>query len=149
MPDSTPLNLQLVNFQRNNEKVGLVVDEYGDIQGLISVEDILEEIVGDFTTSMSPSLAEEVTRQPDGTLLIEGSANIREINKALNLSLPEEGARTINGLLLEELGDIPTLNTLVTVGNYQFEVVAIGENVIKTVKLSPLKPAGADIAADI
>lgn len=149
VPDSTPLNLQLVNFQRNNEKVGLVVDEYGDIQGLISVEDILEEIVGDFTTSMSPSLAEEVTRQPDGTLLIEGSANIREINKSLNLSLPEEGARTINGLLLEELGDIPTLNTLVTVGNYQFEVVAIGENVIKTVKLSPLKPAGADIAADI
>ncbi|MCU6186172.1 magnesium/cobalt efflux protein, partial [Citrobacter cronae] len=62
---------------------------------------------------------------------------------------PEEGARTINGLLLEELGDIPTLNTLVAIGHYQFEVVAIGENVIKTVKLSPLKPAGADIAADI
>ncbi|MGJ3350558.1 CNNM domain-containing protein [Morganella morganii] len=149
VPDSTPLNLQLVNFQRNNEKVGLIVDEYGDIQGLISVEDILEEIVGDFTTSMSPSLAEEVTRQPDGSLLIEGSANIREINKALNLALPEEGARTINGLLLEELGDIPTLNTLVTIGHYQFEVIAIGENVIKTVKLLPLKPAGADIAADI
>ena len=147
--DRTPLNLQLVNFQRNNEKVGLIVDEYGDIQGLISVEDILEEIVGDFTTSMSPSLAEEVTRQPDGSLLIEGSANIREINKALNLALPEEGARTINGLLLEELGDIPTLNTLVTIGHYQFEVIAIGENVIKTVKLLPLKPAGADIAADI
>lgn len=145
VPDSTPLNLQLVNFQRNNEKVGLIVDEYGDIQGLISVEDILEEIVGDFTTSMSPSLAEEVTRQPDGSLLIEGSANIREINKALNLALPEEGARTINGLLLEELGDIPTLNTLVTIGHYQFEVIAIGENVIKTVKLLPLKPAGADI----
>ncbi|EPF5870580.1 CNNM domain-containing protein [Morganella morganii] len=149
VPDSTPLNLQLVNFQRNNEKVGLIVDEYGDIQGLISVEDILEEIVGDFTTSMSPSLAEEVTRQPDGSLLIEGSANIREINKALNLALPEEGARTINGLLLEELGDIPTLNTLVTIGHYQFEVISIGENVIKTVKLLPLKPAGADIAADI
>lgn len=149
VPDSTPLNLQLVNFQRNNEKVGLIVDEYGDIQGLISVEDILEEIVGDFTTSMSPSLAEEVTWQPDGSLLIEGSANIREINKALNLALPEEGARTINGLLLEELGDIPTLNTLVTIGHYQFEVIAIGENVIKTVKLLPLKPAGADIAADI
>ncbi|MEQ5124562.1 CNNM domain-containing protein [Morganella morganii] len=149
VPDSTPLNLQLINFQRNNEKVGLIVDEYGDIQGLISVEDILEEIVGDFTTSMSPSLAEEVTRQPDGSLLIEGSANIREINKALNLALPEEGARTINGLLLEELGDIPTLNTLVTIGHYQFEVIAIGENVIKTVKLLPLKPAGADIAADI
>lgn len=149
VPEGTPLSTQLVKFQRNKKKVGLVVDEYGDIQGLISVEDILEEIVGDFTTSMSPSLAEEVTRQPDGSLLIEGSANIREINKALNLALPEEGARTINGLLLEELGDIPTLNTLVTIGHYQFEVIAIGENVIKTVKLLPLKPAGADIAADI
>ncbi|HCM63983.1 MAG TPA: magnesium/cobalt efflux protein [Morganella sp. (in: Bacteria)] len=149
VPDSTPLNLQLVNFQRNNEKVGLVVDEYGDIQGLISVEDILEEIVGDFTTSMSPSLAEEVRQLPDGTMLIEGTANIREINKALGLSLPEEGARTINGLLLEELGDIPQLNTKVKIGRYQFEVTAIGENVIKTVKVTPLAHLEANIAADI
>lgn len=149
VPDSTPLNLQLVNFQRNNEKVGLVVDEYGDIQGLISVEDILEEIVGDFTTSMSPSLAEEVRQLPDGTMLIEGTTNIREINKALGLSLPEEGARTINGLLLEELGDIPQLNTKVKIGRYQFEVTAIGENVIKTVKVTPLTHLEANIAADI
>ncbi|MEG0281196.1 MAG: CNNM domain-containing protein [Morganella sp. (in: enterobacteria)] len=149
VPDSTPLNLQLVNFQRNNEKVGLVVDEYGDIQGLISVEDILEEIVGDFTTSMSPSLAEEVRQLPDGTMLIEGTTNIREINKALGLSLPEEGARTINGLLLEELGDIPQLNTKVKIGRYQFEVTAIGENVIKTVKVTPLAHLEANIAADI
>ncbi|GAA0348337.1 CNNM domain-containing protein [Morganella psychrotolerans] len=149
VPDSTPLNLQLVNFQRNNEKVGLVVDEYGDIQGLISVEDILEEIVGDFTTSMSPSLAEEVRQLPDGTMLIEGTTNIREINKALGLSLPEEGARTINGLLLEELGDIPKLNTKVKIGRYQFEVTAIGENVIKTVKVIPLAHLEANIAADI
>ncbi|WP_413483634.1 CNNM domain-containing protein [Morganella psychrotolerans] len=149
VPDSTPLNLQLVNFQRNNEKVGLVVDEYGDIQGLISVEDILEEIVGDFTTSMSPSLAEEVRQLPDGTMLIQGTTNIREINKALGLSLPEEGARTINGLLLEELGDIPQLNTKVKIGRYQFEVTAIGENVIKTVKVTPLAHLEANIAADI
>ena len=80
VPEGTPLSIQLVKFQRNKKKVGLVVDEYGDIQGLITVEDILEEIVGDFTTSMSPSLAEEVTPQNDGSVIIDGSANVRELN---------------------------------------------------------------------
>ncbi|MDF7724494.1 CNNM domain-containing protein, partial [Enterobacter hormaechei subsp. steigerwaltii] len=93
VPEGTPLSTQLVKFQRNKKKVGLVVDEYGDIQGLVTVEDILEEIVGDFTTSMSPSLAEEVTPQNDGSVLIDGSANIREINKAFNWHLlPEDVA---------------------------------------------------------
>lgn len=90
VPEGTPLSIQLVKFQRNKKKVGLVVDEYGDIQGLVTVEDILEEIVGDFTTSMSPSLAEEVTPQNDGSVLIDGSANIRELNKAFNWHLPED-----------------------------------------------------------
>ncbi|BFO08372.1 hypothetical protein GGER_08820 [Serratia rubidaea] len=84
--------------------MGIVVDEYGDIQGLVTVEDILEEIVGDFTTSMSPTLAEEVTPQSDGSVLIDGTANVRELNKAFNWNLPAIEARTINGLLLEELG---------------------------------------------
>lgn len=87
IPEGTPLNVQLVKFQRNKEKVGMIVDEYGDIQGLVTVEDILEEIVGDFTTSMSPSLAEEVNPQSDGSVLIDGSANVRELNKAFNWSL--------------------------------------------------------------
>ena len=87
VPEGTPLSTQLIKFQRNKKKVGLVVDEYGDIQGLVTVEDILEEIVGDFTTSMSPTLAEEVTPQNDGSVIIEGGASIREINKAFNLSL--------------------------------------------------------------
>lgn len=99
VPEGTPLSTQLVKFQRNKKKVGLVVDEYGDIQGLVTVEDILEEIVGDFTTSMSPSLAEEVTPQNDGSVLIDGSANIREINKAFNWHLPEDEARTMNGMI--------------------------------------------------
>ncbi len=111
VPEGTPLSTQLVKFQRNKKKVGLVVDEYGDIQGLVTVEDILEEIVGDFTTSMSPTLAEEVMPQNDGSVIIEGGANIREINKAFNWRLPEEEARTVNGMLLEALEEIPANGT--------------------------------------
>ncbi|TKI08896.1 HlyC/CorC family transporter [Martelella alba] len=139
IPEGTPLNVQLVKFQRNKEKVGLVVDEYGDIQGLITVEDILEEIVGDFTTSMSPSLAEEVVPQSDGSVLIEGGANIRELNKAFNWTLPEDEARTVNGMLLEELQDIPAEGTLTEVGHYQIEILLVQDNMIKQVRITPLK----------
>ncbi|HGJ5874711.1 MAG TPA: CNNM domain-containing protein [Arsenophonus apicola] len=138
IPESTPLNIQLIKFQRNNEKVEIIVDEYGDIQGLVTVEDILEEIVGDFTTSMSPSLAEEVLPQTDGSVLIDGTANIRELNKAFDWHLPVDGARTINGLLLEELGDTPMLNTEILIGKYRFEVLAINGNVIKQVRAMPI-----------
>lgn len=134
IPESTPLNTQLIKFQRNNEKVGIIVDEYGDIQGLVTVE----EIVGDFTTSMSPSLAEEALPQTDGSVLIDGTANIREINKAFDWHLPVDDARTINGLLLEELGDIPMLNTEILIGKYRFIVLAINGNVIKQVRAMPI-----------
>jgi Mg2+/Co2+ transporter CorB len=106
VPEGTPLSTQLVKFQRNKKKVGLVVDEYGDIQGLVTVEDILEEIVGDFTTSMSPTLAEEVTPLNDGSVIIDGSANVRN-QQAFNWHLPEDEARTINGIILEALEEIP------------------------------------------
>ncbi|RAW96719.1 magnesium/cobalt efflux protein [Photorhabdus sp. S8-52] len=138
VPVSTPLNIQLVNFQRNKEKAGLIVDEYGDIQGLVTVEDILEEIVGDFTTSMSPSLAEEVSPQSDGTILIDGTANIRELNKAFNWALPVDGPRTVNGMVLEELGEIPALNVQVQIGKYNFEVLSVNDNVIKQVRVTPI-----------
>lgn len=140
IPEGTPLNIQLVKFQRNKEKVGLIVDEYGDIQGLVTVEDILEEIVGDFTTSMSPTLAEEVIPQSDGSVLIEGSANIRELNKAFNWSLPEDEARTINGMLLEELQDIPAVGTHTQINNYQVEILLVQDNMIKQVRITPVKP---------
>ncbi|KPD01796.1 CNNM domain-containing protein [Moellerella wisconsensis] len=137
IPDSTPLNIQLINFQRNKEKVGIIVDEYGDIQGLITVEDILEEIVGDFTTSMSPSLAEEVLRQKDGSVLVDGSANIRDLNKAFDWHLPLDGPRTINGIVLEALGDIPEVGEKIIINNYLVEVLSISENIIKQVKIIP------------
>ncbi|MCU5773049.1 HlyC/CorC family transporter [Erwiniaceae bacterium BAC15a-03b] len=140
VPEGTPLNVQLVKFQRNKKKTGLVVDEYGDIKGLVTIEDILEEIVGDFTTSMSPTLAEEVMPQNDGSVLIEGSANLRELNKAFNWKLPEEDARTVNGMLLEALQEIPCAGTTVRIGNYAIDILDVQENMVKQVKITPHKP---------
>ncbi len=140
VPEGTPLNVQLVKFQRNKKKVGLVVNEYGDIQGLITVEDILEEIVGDFTTSMSPTLAEEVVPQNDGSVIIEGSASVREINKAFNWTLPEDDARTINGMLLEELQEIPANDTRVRITHYDIDILDVQDNMIKQVRVTPVKP---------
>jgi len=140
IPEGTPLNTQLVKFQRNKEKAGVVVDEYGDIKGLITIEDILEEIVGDFTTSMSPSLAEEVMPQNDGSVLIEGSASVREINKAFNWQLPEQEARTINGMLLEALEEIPVIATRVQIGLYNVDILDVQDNMIKQVRITPKTP---------
>ncbi|MDU2544104.1 MAG: CNNM domain-containing protein [Klebsiella sp.] len=139
VPEGTPLSTQLVKFQRNKKKVGLVVDEYGDIQGLVTVEDILEEIVGDFTTSMSPTLAEEVTPLNDGTVIIDGSANVREINKAFNWHLPEDEARTVNGIILEALEEIPVPGTRVRIEQYDIDILDVQDNMIKQVKVMPVK----------
>lgn len=138
IPNSTPLNVQLINFQHKKEKLGIIVDEYGEIQGLITVEDILEEIVGDFTTSMSPSLVEEVMPQSDGSVLVDGSANIRDLNKAFDWNLPVEGPRTVNGMVLEVLGDVPQPEEQIVIGRYVIEVLAVSDNIIKQVKITPL-----------
>ncbi len=97
IPEGTPLNSQLLNFRNNKERIGLVVDEYGDIKGLVTLEDILEEIVGEFTTSTAPSINDEVIPQSDGSLIIEGSANLRDLNKLFDWNLDTEDARTFNG----------------------------------------------------
>ncbi|MBS0911133.1 HlyC/CorC family transporter [Tatumella sp. JGM118] len=137
IPQGTALNMQLVKFQRNKKKAGLIVDEYGDIKGLVTIEDILEEIVGDFTTSMSPSLAEEVMPQNDGSVLVDGSANVREINKAFNWTLPEDGARTINGMLLEALEEIPQVQRKVQIGHYAVEILDVQDNMVKQTRITP------------
>ncbi|EGU39219.1 CNNM domain-containing protein [Vibrio scophthalmi] len=137
IPESTPLNVQLLKFQRNKQRIGLIVDEYGDIIGLVTLEDILEEIVGEFTTSMTPSLSEEIAPQEDGSFLINGSANIRDINKGLKWQLPTNGPRTLNGLILEHLEDIPESHLSVQVAGHPMEIVKIEENRIKLVKVSP------------
>lgn len=106
----------------------------------MTVEDILEEIVGDFTTSMSPTLAEEVTPQNDGSVIIDGTANVREINKAFNWHLPEDDARTVNGVILEALEEIPVAGTRVRIGEYDIDILDVQDNMIKQVKVFPVKP---------
>nr|WP_067412025.1 CNNM domain-containing protein [Enterovibrio coralii]KXF82881.1 magnesium/cobalt efflux protein [Enterovibrio coralii] len=141
IPEGTPLNVQMLKFQRNKERIGLIVDEYGDIIGLVTLEDILEEIVGEFTTSLSPSLAEEITALPDGSYMIEGSANIRDLNKSLNWELPTDGPRTLNGLILEHLEDIPNSALSIEVEGHQMEIVEVAENMVKQVKILPVPKA--------
>ncbi|MGO1246500.1 MAG: HlyC/CorC family transporter [Oceanisphaera sp.] len=137
IPEATPLNVQLVKFQRNKERIGIIVDEYGDIQGLVTLDDILEEIVGDFTTTISPTLSEEITPQDDGSYLIEGSVSIRDINKELNWQLPNDGPRSLNGLIIEYLEDIPEANICLRLAGYPIEILDVENNMIKLVRILP------------
>ena len=137
IPEGTPLNVQLLKFQHAKERLGLVVDEYGDIQGLVTLEDILEEIVGDFTTTMTPTTSDEVTKQPDDSYLVDGSATIRDINKEMNWHFPTDGPKTLNGLILEHLEDIPEANLSVRIAGYPVEIIDVTDNMIKTVRVMP------------
>ncbi len=137
IPEGTPLNIQLLKFQHAKERLGLVVDEYGDIQGLVTLEDILEEIVGDFTTTQTPTPSDEVTLQPDGSYLVHGSASIRDVNKEMTWQLPTDGPKTLNGLIIEHLEDIPQANLSVRIAGYPIEIVDVSENRIKTVRVMP------------
>ncbi|MFM2483095.1 HlyC/CorC family transporter [Celerinatantimonas sp. YJH-8] len=137
IPENTPLNIQLGKFQRRKERIGLIVDEYGDIQGLVTLEDILEEIVGDFTTTLSPTPSEEIHSQPDGSYIIEGTTNIRDLNKELGWDLPTDGPRTLNGLIVEYLEDIPKSPVSMRIAGYPIEVLEIDNNAIKQARVLP------------
>lgn len=136
IPEGTPLNNQLLNFQQQKARVGLVVDEYGDIQGLVTLEDILEEIVGQFTTDLAAS-SKDLLPQADGTYLVDGSTSIREVNRSLNWNLSVNGPKTLNGLILEHLQAIPNSVLCVKISGYPLEVLEIEGNFIKTVKIHP------------
>jgi Mg2+/Co2+ transporter CorB len=137
VPEGTPLHKQLANFQKHKRRLAFVVDEYGDIQGLVTLEDILEEIVGEFTTDPTTSI-QEVHPQEDGTWLIDGAANIRELNKLLNWDLPTDGPKTLNGLILEHLEHIPETGTSLLIQQYPVEIIQAGENGVKTAKIYPV-----------
>ncbi|SUB59811.1 Putative Mg2+ and Co2+ transporter CorB [Phocoenobacter uteri] len=138
IPEGTPLTSQLINFKENKERVGLVVDEYGDIKGLITLEDILEEIIGEFTTSTSPTLEQEIQKQSDGSIIIEGSANLRDLNKMFKWNLPAEEIRTFNGLIMEYLEKIPDEDTQFTFYNLKVTVLEVADNMVKQAKVEML-----------
>ncbi|MCC5886457.1 MAG: HlyC/CorC family transporter [Gammaproteobacteria bacterium] len=135
VPEGTPLHVQLLKFQNAERRIGLVVDEYGDVQGIVTLEDILEEIVGEFTSDLAARIP-EVHPQDDGSHIIDGTALLRDINRALNWDLPLTGPRTLNGLILEHLEIIPDSPCCLEIGSYRIEVLQIKDNMIRTARVT-------------
>lgn len=136
VPTGTPLNTQLLNFQHERRRNALVVNEYGDILGLVALEDILEEIVGEFTTDPS-STRRDLHIKDDGNYLIDGSITVRELNKILHWKLPTKGPKTLNGLIIEYLEHIPEPGTSMLLDNYPIEIIQTTKNAVKTVLIDP------------
>lgn len=141
IPSGTSLYNQLAQFQATRQSLGLVVDEYGELLGLVTVEDILEEIVGEFTAVLPGSLDPNV-RQPDGSYLVEGAASLRQLNRKLGLELPLDGPRTLNGLLLEELEAMPEPGVSVMVAGYPVEIVQVQDRMVKTARIGRRRAQG-------
>ena len=136
IPEGTPLNRQLLNFQRKKKGFGLVVDEYGDLLGLVTLADVLEEIVGEFTTDPSDSVP-DVQPQDDGSFLVAGNANLRELVKAFKWQLPDDGPRTINGLIIEYMEAIPQPGTSLLLEGYPIEILQTQDNAVKMLRIWP------------
>ncbi|CAN4267776.1 CorB Putative Mg2+ and Co2+ transporter CorB [Methylophilaceae bacterium] len=136
IPSGTPLYTQIQQFQENKQRVALVVDEYGEFKGLITLEDILEEMIGDFTTQ-SPSRLGGFKKEADGSWLVDGSSTLRDLNKKLQLDFPLDGPRTLNGLVIEHFEDIPESNTSFKVGKHVLEIVQTQDRIVKSVKIFP------------
>ena len=134
VPEGTPLSTQLVQFQKARQRFALVVDEYGDIQGIVTLEDILEEIVGEFTTDPAAD-DEDIVRESDQSYLVNGTANIREMNRIMNWNLPTNGATTLNGLILEYLETIPESGTGLKVEGYPIEIIETRENRVQLARI--------------
>jgi Mg2+/Co2+ transporter CorB len=134
VPEGTPLTTQLNQFQRTRRRLAFVVDEYGDIQGFVTLEDILEEIVGEFTTDPATITHKHVHREAPGVFIINAGATIRALNRSLGWQLPTDGPKTLNGLLVEQLETLPEAGAQVLIGEYQFDVLQVGENTVRTVR---------------
>jgi Mg2+/Co2+ transporter CorB len=142
IPSATPLNTQLLNFKQVKRRLGLVVDEYGDIQGLVTLDMILEEIVGDFTTRALGQI-EDVHPAPDGSFLVRGGVSLRDLNRQLGWTLPTEASHTLNGLILEYLEDIPAPGTSLMVHGYAVEILRTRGTAIELARVRPAAPEGA------
>jgi len=138
VPESTPLHTQLLNFQKQSRRIGIVVDEYGDVEGVVTLEDILEEIVGEMSHDEA-QINQDIHPQDDGSFIIDGQAYIREINKSLNWDLPTDGPKTLNGLILETLESLPEANVCMQLEHYRMETLQISDNTIKTVRVIALE----------
>ena len=135
IPLSTPLHTQLFNFQKSKERMAMVVDEYGEIQGLLTIDDILEEIVGEFTTDHIQETSPDVHPQDDGTWIVDGSATLRDLNKTLEWTLLTDGPRTLSGLIIEQLEFIPEQSLCVAIGTYRMEILAMQDNRVRSVRV--------------
>jgi len=146
VPENTPLSTQLINFQKHKRRIGIVVDEYGEVIGIVTLEDILEEIVGDFSNQDSLR-SPDIHPQDDGTYVIDGAAYIREVNKTLGWHLPSEGPKTLNGLITEALESIPDSAVCLKIGPYRLEILQATENRVKSVRVWQTEKLKADAAA--
>lgn len=138
IPEATPLHTQLVNFKHTKQRMALVVDEYGDIKGLVTLEDLLEEIVGDFTSNSADELDEDIQALSNGWFMIDGSTSIRDINRGLNWHLPTDGPKTLNGLAMEYLENIPDACISFKIGSYHFEIERLSGKMIEKAKVRAL-----------
>ena len=143
VPSGTTLNTQLLNFQRSKRRLAFVVDEYGDIQGLVTLEDILEEIVGEFTTDPATMMHRDVHPEEDGCFVVNASATVRALNRSMRWNLPTDGPKTLNGLIVEFLETIPDVGTTLKLAGYMIEVLQTADNTIRTVRIRPPAPATA------
>lgn len=148
VPESTPLTTQLVNFQKQKRRIALVVDEYGDVKGIVTLEDILEEIVGNFTTNLSEETP-DIHPQNDGSYLIDGGTSIREINRKLHWDLPTDGPKTLSGLLTEWLESIPESHVGLRLPNHCVEIIQVKDNIIKTVRMWLCAAENSDASNEI
>ena len=137
VPESTPLHTQLINFQEMKKPLAVVVDEYGEVRGVVALGDILEEIVGDFTSNMAET-TESILLERDGSYIIDGTENIRDINKTLGWALPKDGPKTLSGLILEYLESFPAAPAGLTIGNYRLEILELEGNVVRSARAQPI-----------
>ena len=135
---NTPLSTQLFNFQKNKKTTAVVIDEYGSVKGIVTIKDVLEEIVGELATDIDKESV-EIMEQKDGSYLIDASVSLRELNKKLDWELPINGAKTLNGLIIDKIETIPENNIKIEIENYLIETVLIRNNMIKIARVLQLK----------
>lgn len=143
VPEATTLDVQLLNFKRDRRRIALVVDEYGDIQGLVTLEDILEEIVGEFTSAPA-TLHKDIHSEADGSYVVNGAINARVLNRTLGWSLPTDGPRTLNGLIVEYLETLPQAGTVLRLGDLTIEILQTIDNSVKTARIRSVPLATFD-----